>query len=98
LYSEPSSAVSFTDGAEASEAVLEDREGREFILAQLAQGPGESSQALAAKCATYLKKIKGKSIELSRCQARIEELAQQMLQEGLVKSTRRDEGLFLTLS
>ena len=92
-----------SDDAEAPAApepaagLPDERDGREFILAQLSLTPGESSQELAARYADYLKTTKKVRLDLPTCRSRVEEIARKLHQEGRIRASARDDGLYLHL-
>jgi hypothetical protein len=75
----------------------DERDGREFILAQLAKTSGESIQELAAQYADYLKIAKKVRLDLPTCKNRVEEIARKLHEEGRIRASARGDGLYLNL-
>lgn len=98
LLGESSEGAAAAPAAPGPAAGLPDeRDGREFILAQLSLTPGESSQELAARYADYLKTTKKVRLDLPTCRSRVEEIARKLHQEGRIRASTRADGLFLHL-
>ncbi len=98
LLGESAGGAADAPAAPAPAAGLPDeRDGREFILAQLSLTPGESSQELAARYADYLKTTKKVRLDLPTCRNRVEEIARKLHQEGRIRASTRGDGLFLHL-
>jgi hypothetical protein len=76
---------------------LDEKDVRQFIMSQLGQLPGASIQELTTRYVAHLQSSRRLQVEPAEFKPHLEAVVRKMHHDGLVRTTPREDGLYLLL-